>query len=106
MIIEQNISGLYHVPLVDLHRHKVDSAERTFASSEQVIDWVKRNRGVVFQTFRRGALGKKVSPPVSFGSGGQTNEIYSLDYGDVIVGDLIVYDDMGLRIPGMGYGSG
>jgi hypothetical protein len=107
MIVEENKSGLYHVPLVDLHRHKVEYAERTFASSEQVIEWVKQNRGVVYQTFRRGELGKKVLPPVDLGSGGEINEMYSLDYGDVIVGDLITYNDIeGLTTPGMGYGSG
>jgi hypothetical protein len=106
MIVEQNTSGLFHVPLVDLHRHKVNYAERTFASSEQLIDWLKQNPGVVFQAFRRGEIGMKVSPPANSGSGGQVSEIYSLDYGDVIVGDLIVYDKLGLRKPGMGYGAG
>ncbi len=98
MIVELKASDYYHVPLVDLSQHYDERVLRTFASSEQVIDWVKHHPNVVFRAVRHGALGEKVAPsPI---------ENYSLETGDIIVGDLIVADSYGLRKPGHGTGGG
>src|SRR5438046_154646 len=88
MIVELKGSDYYHVPLVDLIQLSGGLVIRTFASSEQVIDWVTHHPNVVFKTVRHGALGKKVAPPM---------ENYSLETGDIIVGDGIMSNSYGVR---------
>jgi hypothetical protein len=102
MIVEIKGSDYYHVPLVDLRQHYDERVLRTFASSEQVIDWVKHHPNVVFKAVRHGALGEKVSPSSQV----QLGEDYGLETGDIIVGNLIVCDGYGLRKPGLSTGGG
>jgi hypothetical protein len=103
MIVELKGSDYYYIPLVDLRLHDSPTNGtyvRSFDTSAQVIDWVKNYPGQVFRAVRpnkTGALVHKLPPsPAS----------YSLATGDVIVGDLMVYDSYGLRVPGLARGSG
>jgi hypothetical protein len=89
MIVELKASDYYHVPLVDLIQHDDPGVSRTFASSEQAIDWVKNHPMVVFKAVRHGALGNKVAPSLP--------EDYSLETGDIIVGTGLIFDGSGVR---------
>ena len=54
MLIEYNGQDYYHVSLVDLVHHYGNAAERSFATSEQLIEWVKNHSGLVVKAARRG----------------------------------------------------
>ena len=96
MFIQYIAPDCYNVPLADLKRHDGDT-ERSFATSEQAIDWIKNHPYLVVKAVPRGGRGQKLAPPI-------TN--YTLENGDIICGDLLVYDQLGLRKPGPGTGSG
>jgi len=104
MIVELKASHYYHVPLVDLSQHGDNRVLRTFASSEQVIDWVKHRPNVLFKAVRHGALGEKVAPSLLVAPSLMTD--YSLETGDIFVGDVIVFDSYGLRTRRLSEGSG
>jgi hypothetical protein len=95
----------YHVPLADLKRHSDDGTERSFATSEQAIEWIKNRPGLVVKAVPRGGRGEKLAPqkPDSHFNG---VNCYSLENGDIICGDLLVYDQLGLRSPESRTGSG
>ena len=96
MFIEYIAPDSYQVPLVDLKRHD-GGMERSFATSEQALEWIKNHPGLVVEAVPRGGRGEKLAPP---------SDNYTLENGDIICGDLLVYDDLGLRNPAHGTGSG
>ena len=85
----------YQVPLVDLKRHD-GAIERSFATSEQAIEWIKNHPYLVVKAVPRGGRGQKLAPP---------SDNYTLENGDIICGDLLVYDQFGRRRPGPGTGG-
>jgi hypothetical protein len=97
MFIQYIAPDCYHVPLVDLKRHSDGGIERSFATSEQAIEWIKNHPYVVVKAVPRGGRGQKLAPP---------SDKYTLENGDIICGDLLIYDDRGLRKPLPGTGGG
>ena len=90
MFIQYIEPDCYYVPLADLKRHSDGGIERSFAASEQAIEWIKNHPDLVVKAVPRGGRGEKLAPP-------STN--YTLENGDIICGDLLVYDKLGLRKP-------
>jgi len=108
MLIEHIGEDYYHVSLVDLVHHYDGGAERSFATCEQLIEWVKDHPSLVVKAVRRGEVGQKLAqpkPPPGYPP--NPGAIYQhLENGDIICGELIVYDTYGLRKPGLGTGGG
>ena len=107
MFIELFQSKLYHVGLVDLIHHGTNSYERSFATSEQLIDWLKirfQNNPNADTTalvaVRRGSLGDVLPSTPGFGL------VYTPDNGDIEIGRKFVYDQHGLRYRELAVGSG
>jgi hypothetical protein len=91
VFIECINSHLYNVSLVDLLRYPDRSFVRSFASSQQLIDWLKTSgSGQRHVTVRRGKFGDEV-PAVDYG------DLYTLYNGDIEVGRVVVWDQAGLR---------
>jgi hypothetical protein len=97
MFIEYIAPDCYQVPPADLKRHSDGGIERSFATSEQALEWIKNHPDLVVKAVPRGGRGEKLAPP---------SNNYTLENGDIICGDLLVYDKLGLRKPGLGTGSG
>ena len=100
MIIEYIAPDYHHVSLADLLRLSDNGLERSFATSEQLIEWVKNHPDQEFRAVRRGAVGEKLAP--------SPLDTYSLRNGDIICGGRgIVYaTTLGLKNVGLGVGSG
>ena len=107
MFIEVFEGNLYHVGLVDLIHHGTDVYERSFATSEQLFDWLKihfQNEPDVNTTalivVRRGDLGEMLPPMPDYES------VYTLGDGDIEVGRKFIYDRLGLRYRDLAVGAG
>jgi hypothetical protein len=105
MFIEYIAPDCYQIPLADLKRHSDGGIERSFATSEQAIEWIKNHPGLVVKAVPRRGRGEKLAPQKPDPNFTGVN-CYSLENGDIICGDLLVYDQLGLRKPGPGPGSG
>ena len=105
MFVELSQGSLYHVGLVDLIHHGTGFYERSFATSEQLIDWLKnrfQNNPSLDQTaliaVRRGDLGELLTSDDA--------SQYTPDNGDIEIGRKFVYTKYGLRYRELSRGSG
>jgi hypothetical protein len=106
MFIEFFQSNLYHVGLVDVIHHGTNVYERSFASSAQLIEWLKTH----FQNtkvdptpliaVRRGGLGEVLPSMPDYRS------VYSPSNGDIEIGRKFVYDQSGFRYRELSVGAG
>jgi hypothetical protein len=101
MFIEYVQSRPHHVALVDLLDYPDRNYIRSFATSQQLIDWIKRNCAdeVRFIVIRRGNLGEQL-PESQFARDD------TLHHGDIQVGKAFVLNSYGVRYPGLGQGTG
>ena len=103
MIVELKGSDYYYIPLADLRLHDSPTGGtyvRSFNTSAEIIEWIKNHPSQVFRATRPdggGAPAQKLPPSL---------DGYSLATGDVILGELMVCDGYGLRVPGHAGGGG
>jgi hypothetical protein len=62
MFIEHIAPDYYFVPLADLKRHSDGGIERSFATSEPALEWIKNHPGLVVKAVPRGGRGEKLAP--------------------------------------------
>jgi len=120
MLIEYVAPDYYHVDLADIFlpgQAPGAPAARSFASSEQLIAFIKNNAPLQYVAGRRGTRGVKLQPTYNHPAGalqkvsGQGNSNYSLANGDIIIQPdaRLYYDEKTqtvVEVHGVGGGTG